>query len=174
MNTMTYTPLVMSLHPRPLNNMLKGRKDIEVRRIIPADTAWRDNHLFVRPLYFVRTFSSQDDPRCYRTVKIRCEVEAVHRVDLHELYPCGEETDELTCEEIEYSPMDPPGFYHPALTWRQAFKYQGDRPFIYFLLLRNVREVDFSISALGLEYAPQSFAWAKKVPDFEKEFLNER
>ena len=61
-------------------------------------------------------------------------------------------------------------WYSPRVTWKDALAYQGSRPGIYLSYLRSISPVHFPLSDLGLSLAPQSYAYAKKLPPFERTF----
>ena len=57
----TCTPLVMSLHPQWVRKMLKGKKNMELRRVFPFRSysglcaTFEEAKQFVKPIYFVKT-----------------------------------------------------------------------------------------------------------------------
>ena len=160
----------MSLHPKWVDFMLDELKDMELRRIFPRNVRPRT------PIYFVQTGTAKGGTS--PTVRVRAEIECIDFVDVRMLYASKRDAFAKT------DPMDPdhPGYryvvcltygdrwYSPRLTWQQAIAYQGDRPGIYLICLRDITAVRFPISYLGLSLAPQSYAYAKKLPPFEKNF----
>ena len=159
----TSPPIVMSLRQNWVELMLDGFKDIELRRIFPRGIRPRT------PIYFVQTGTAKGGKS--PTVRVRAEIEHVDFVDLRTLYASKRDA------FVKSDQMDPetPGYryvvcltydgrwYSPRVTWKDALAYQGSRPGIYLIYLR-------SISHLGLSLAPQSYAYAKKLPPFERTF----
>lgn len=172
------TPLVMSLHPIWVRKMLTCKKNMELRRVFPyqhyaglGDTI-EESEQFVKPIYFVKTGTTWGGGPAL--VKVYAELHNIGYVDLRKAFAEPKATDESEeFRHIEYR-GDEVTIWHSALSWEHALKYQGHREKTFLLLLKNIREVIFPVTKLGLTRAPQSYAWAKELPDFEQEFLNER
>lgn len=169
----TCTPLVMSLHPIWVRKMLKGEKTMELRRVFPhqhyaglGDTI-EESEQFVKPIYFVKTGTTWGGGSAL--VKVYAELHNIGCFDLRKAFAESKATDESKeFRHIEYR-GDEVTIWHSGLTWESALKYQGDREKTFLLLLKNIREVLFPVTKLGLTRAPQSYAWAKKVPEERRE-----
>ena len=174
----TCTPLVMSLHPLWVRKMLNGEKTMELRRVFPlqhyaglGDTI-AESEQYLKPIYFVKTGTTKGG--YIATVNVYAELYNIGRLDLTMAFAESKATDmSKEFRHVEYRD-DEVIIWHSALSWERALKYQGHREKTFLLLLKNIREVHFPVTFLGLENSPQSYAYAKKVPTFEQEFLNER
>lgn len=160
----TCTPLVMSLHPQWVRKMLKGEKDIELRRRFPlaayeglADTL-EEAKKIRKPIYFVKTGTTKGG--FVPMVRVYAEIFNIWHGDLLQFFYDSGQTYEKEFKYIYWHKGNM--LYRSGLTWAQALQYQGDRGEVHLILLENIQECNFPVTKLGLTRAPQSYAWAKK------------
>ena len=146
---------------------------MELRRVFPHQhyaglgDSIAESEQYIKPIYFVRTGTPWWGGAAL--VKVYAELYNIGCFDLRKAFAESKATDESKeFRHIEYR-GDEVTIWHSGLTWESALKYQGDREKTFLLLLKNIREVLFPVTKLGLTRAPQSYAWAKKTPEERRE-----
>ena len=163
----TCTPLVMSLRPLWVRKMLKGEKTMALRRVFPFRcysglfATFDEAKRFVKPIYFVKTGTTRGG--FVPMVRVYAEIFNIWHGDLWRFfYDSGQPYD----GEFKYTYWHKGDMlYRSGLTWAQALQYQGNRGEVHLILLENIRKVNFPVTKLGLKHSPQSYAWAKKIPE---------
>ena len=129
------TPMILSVHPNFAWNIKFGKKKIELRK---SDLPWQTSTYELRRIFIYATAPVQ---------KVICE---------------------CVMKNIDRIQIPPKAILNAAcINEEEFYEYRGKNAYLVAHEISSVRNLDrqYSIEEFGLTKAPQSYAYAKKIPE---------